>query len=326
MKKKLIYLLIVIPFILTGCFNKKSTVDKFIQKVSNAKKYYLTGNLEIINNENTYKYKVKVSYKAKDQYKVSMLNTTNDHEQIILRNKDSVYVVTPSLNKSFKFQSDWPYNNSGSYLLQSLVTDIKNTKKKKITKEKGYTVVIVDANYSNNKKLKNEKIYLKNNMVKKVEVMDKDENVKIKMEFKNIDFNPRFSKNYFELSNDLSNASTAPTSKEIDEITYPMYLPDNTYLASEDKVSTGDSERIILTFLGDKSFTVVEEPVTVSKELETINMNGEPEILLDTIGSLSDNTVTWISNGVEYYATSKTMKETELLEVVNSMSTIPVSK
>ena len=29
-------------------------------------------------------------------------------------------MVTPSLNKSFKFQSDWPYNNSQVYLINSI--------------------------------------------------------------------------------------------------------------------------------------------------------------------------------------------------------------
>ena len=36
-----------------------------------------------------------------------------------------VRVLTPSLNKSFKFQSDWPYNNSQVYLLQTLLSDIQ---------------------------------------------------------------------------------------------------------------------------------------------------------------------------------------------------------
>jgi len=38
--------------------------------------------------------------------RVSLKNKTNNHEQIILKNSDGVYVLTPSLNKSFKFQSD----------------------------------------------------------------------------------------------------------------------------------------------------------------------------------------------------------------------------
>ena len=82
----------------------------------------------MINNESSYKYDVKSIYKESNHFKVELTNKTNDNKQIILRNKDGVYVVTPSLKKSFKFQSDWPYNNSQIYLLQSIVQDIKNDK------------------------------------------------------------------------------------------------------------------------------------------------------------------------------------------------------
>ena len=116
--KKRVLILLCGCFLLTGCFGKSSnSVDKFIKKVNKAKNYYLTGNLQIINNEDTYNYDVKVSYKKDDYFKVSLINKTNDHEQIILKNDEGVYVLTPSLNKSFKFHSEWPYNNSQSYLL-----------------------------------------------------------------------------------------------------------------------------------------------------------------------------------------------------------------
>ena len=321
MKKKILYLLLI-PFLITGCFNKGGDTNKFINKVNKSKQYYLTGNLEIVNNENTYKYKVKVSYKYKNQYKVDMINKVNDHQQIILRNKTSVYVITPSLHKSFKFQSDWPYNNSQSYLLQNLVNDIKNDKKKKIKTKDGYTIVEIKPNYLNNKNFDKEKIYLKSGMVKKVEVIDKDKTVKLKMTFDNIDFSPKFSKDYFKLNKNLGNAKTMQTSKEINEVTYPMYLPNNTHLSTEDKIN----DRVILNFLGDKSFTLIEQPVKVSKEFETINVDGDPELLLDTIGVFNEKEIKWISNGAEYYATSKDMSEKEMLRVVNSISSIPVSK
>ena len=81
-------------------------------------------NIRIVNNEDIYTYDVKVSYAKKDNYKVELVNTINNHEQIILRNGDGVYVVTPRINKSFKFQSDWPYNNSQVYLLSSLIDEL----------------------------------------------------------------------------------------------------------------------------------------------------------------------------------------------------------
>ncbi len=52
-----------------------------------------------------------------------------DQSQIILRNEEGVFVLTPALNKSFRFQSDWPQNSSQAYLYESLVRDILQDKK-----------------------------------------------------------------------------------------------------------------------------------------------------------------------------------------------------
>ena len=325
MKKKIIGILIMVCLFLTGCFGKKDNTSNFLKKMKKMKNYYLTGTLEIVNNEDIYSYKVKVSYKDKDLYKVNMINKTNDHEQIILKNDDGVYVLTPSLNKSFKFQSEWPYNNSQSYLLQSIVNDIESDKNKKVTNKGKQTIITTKTNYMNNPKIKTQKIYLEDSLPKKVEVYDKDGNIIIKMKFDNIDLKPKFDKDYFKIKSNTS-SKNIETNKQIEDIAYPMNMPNNTYLASEDKVNVTDGERVILTFLGEKPFTVIEETTTVSKELETIDMYGEPELLIDTVGALSDNGVTWISNGVEYYATSSVMSEVELLDVIKSMSTIPVSK
>ena len=79
--------------------------------------------MSIVSNEDTFTYKVEASKSKEGYYKVSLINQTNNHEQVILKNKDGVYVVTPDLNKSFKFQSDWPNNGSQSYLLDVLLND-----------------------------------------------------------------------------------------------------------------------------------------------------------------------------------------------------------
>ena len=39
-----------------------------------------------------------------------------DQSQIILRNEEGVFVLTPALNKSFRFQSDWPQNSSRLFI------------------------------------------------------------------------------------------------------------------------------------------------------------------------------------------------------------------
>ena len=124
---KLLLVLVVGIICFTGCgSNKKDIVNELIKKLEKIDGYHITGVLEVTNNESIYKYDISVSYEEKDNYKVDLKNQTNDHEQIILKNSSGVYVLTPSLNKSFKFQSEWPYNNSQSYLYQSLISDIKN--------------------------------------------------------------------------------------------------------------------------------------------------------------------------------------------------------
>ena len=72
--------------------------------------YELTGEMVIVSNEDEFTYNIKVGVDNKTNYKVSLVNTINNHEQVILKNSEGVYVVTPNLNKSFKFMSEWPSN------------------------------------------------------------------------------------------------------------------------------------------------------------------------------------------------------------------------
>jgi len=96
MKKILSFLVLMCMIIVAGCTstNSDGVIDKLIKKLENSKSYYIEGSMEIINNEDTYTYDVNVSYKDGDYYKVSLVNNLNNHEQVILRNEDGVYVVT----------------------------------------------------------------------------------------------------------------------------------------------------------------------------------------------------------------------------------------
>lgn len=194
--------MIIGVFAISGCGkNSESDVIKDLtKKINDSKAYYVDGTLEIVNNEDVYTYNVNVSYKEKDNYKVSLVNTVNNHEQIILRNSDGVYVVTPRINKSFKFQSDWPYNNSQVYLLGPLLDDITNDANRTFEKVNDGSKIIVAANYPNNSKLVKQEILLdKSNNIKKVTVFDNNGTAQITMKFNKIDLNSKFNDNYFDL-------------------------------------------------------------------------------------------------------------------------------
>jgi len=316
-------------FLMTGCFGrgKKDVIKELEKKVDGLNSYYIKGELEIINNEDNYTYDVEVSYKKEDNFKVDLINKTNNHEQIILKNSEGVYLLTPSLNKSFKFQSDWPYNNSQIYLLQTLIKDIKNDEEKTIEEtENGYKIT-TNVNYANNRNLTKQYIYTdKNANITSVEIVNNNNIIKMKMKFTKIDLGATYKDDYFDLNKNMKNVETESTIKTIEDIIYPMYMPENTYLKSQDTINLDDGERVILTFAGEKPFTLIEQTVSVTDDYEMTMVYGDPEILLDTIGSITDNSVSFISNGIEYYAVSEVLDQKQLLEVVNSISVLPVGK
>ena len=341
MKKIFLGIFLCLIF-LTGC-GKKSEGDvlkSYTSAVEKAKSYYLNGKMELVNNEDVYTYDISVSYEADDNYKIELVNTVNNHEQVILRNSEGVYVVTPSLNKSFKFQSDWPYNNSQVYLLSSLLDDINNDEERVFETKDDEYVFTTRVNYPNSPKLEKQKIYFNaNNLPTRVEVLDKDGNVEIKMVFNKIDLKADFNDTYFDLSsildtevkeeNNEEQQNTETETKEtatIDDIIYPMYLPTNTYLANQEKVKVDNGERLILTFAGDSSFVLVEETVSITNSPEIIPTYGEVELIGASLAVINDNSANWFSNGIEYYVVSDTMDSSEILEVAKSISVLPVGK
>ena len=396
MKKLFLVVAIIATICLTGCgkVGDKEIKDNFIKEIEGLKAYYMEGTLKLTNNDDNYEYDVEVSYQKDDNYKVSLVNKANDYEQIILKNKEGVYVITPSLNKSFKFQSDWPNNNSQSYLLTSVAKDLKDDSAYKFTqKDKDY-VFTTKTNYPNNPKYVKQNIILdKNFNLKKVEVQDEQDVTYIEFTVKSIDKKANFNENEFSLeeitkdfevqedseknknnqnesqnsttnenyqenetnnnnannqnnstttqdnetnkeleksdntnettnNNSQNNESNITETSKVDENVFPLYLPSNTSLSDKEVIETSNGERVIMTFSGDNPFILVQETVKPSKELEIIPTYGEPFMLIDTVGSLTDTSYTWTSNGVEYYIVSDQMEQTELLEVAKSINVV----
>ena len=200
--KKVLLVFFFSIFLLSGCgkYGEEDVIKDFSKKVEDAKAYYVEGNLELVNNDDVYHYDVEVAFKKDNYYRVSLTNTANDHTQVILKNDDGVYVVTPSLNKSFKFQSDWPYSNSQIYLLEAIVNDIKDDKERSFKETKNGYMFTTAVNYPNNRNLIKQKIELSSKLkLKKVQVYNSDSVICMTMEFKDIDYSPTFKKNYFSL-------------------------------------------------------------------------------------------------------------------------------
>lgn len=351
MKKVFLVLMMVCCCFITGCFgNNSSNVLKDItKKYDSLKAYELTGDLEIVNNDDVYNYDVKVIYQKKDKYYVSLKNRSNGHEQIILKNEEGVYVLTPSLNKSFKFQSDWPYNNSQVYLIQSILDDILDDDERSLVENENGYIFTTDVNYPNNRKLVKQIVTFDTKLnLKKVSVVDENDISQMTMTFATIDLNPTVSSDAFDLNkimgttenntntdnsgntdsnstdeNNNEGTNNTQTTSTLEDIVYPLYIPTGTVLASEEKINKTDGERVIMTFEGEKPFLLVEETSSIEEEFSIIPTYGEPYLLIDTVGALTDSSISWSSNGVDYYLVSDAMSQDELLDIARSVNVIP---
>lgn len=338
MKKILLTIMLITSiFIFTGCGKKseQELKNNFIKEVEKLKSYYLEGTMSLMNNDDIYNYDVKVSYTKEDKYKVSLTNKNNNYEQIILKNEDGVYVITPSLNKSFKFQSNWPNNNSQSYLLDSIAKDLKNDTNYQFELKNEEYIYKIEANYPNNPNIKTQNIILdKDANLKKVEVQDKNGISYITFELTKLDKNPTFNNDYYQIetiTKDLDKAKEQDNQTEkneeqtstIDETLFPLYIPTNTKLTNREVINIEGGERVIMTFSGDNPFMLVQETVQKEDELTIIPTYGEPYLLVDTVGSLTDVSYTWTSNGIEYYIVSDVLNQTEILEIAKSINVVP---
>ena len=206
--KKIIGLTLAILLLVTGCGEKsgEDVVKSVSDKVSEASSYNLKGNMEIYADEETFTYSIEVDFLKDNFYKVKMVNQTNNHEQIILRNSDAVYVITPSLNKSFKFQSEWPENSSQAYILASILSDINNDSNKTIEEVDGSYVVKSVVNYPNNPDLTYQKTTMdKDGNLKKNEIYNNKDELKMKVTFTSIDYKASLKEDDFLLEEYITN-------------------------------------------------------------------------------------------------------------------------
>ncbi|MGC5325324.1 LolA family protein, partial [Brevibacillus sp. SYSU BS000544] len=175
-----IVLLLVFSVFAGGCFGQKTpedvvedlggTLDKITGYKTNAVLTLKTGSTP-------QQYDVQVWYAKPTNYRVALTSKQRNITQIILRNDEGVFVLTPHLNKSFRFQSGWPENNGPLYLYETLVRSIVDDAERQLKMDNKQYLFEVKANYSGNRSLTKQKIWLTEDFKPtKAEIMDSNMN------------------------------------------------------------------------------------------------------------------------------------------------------
>lgn len=319
----------MVVFLLAACGSKSKddVVKELNGKLNDLSGYKVDAKMTLKMGADSQVYNVEIWHKDPTFYRVNLKNAEKDQSQMILRNKEGVFVLTPALRKSFKFQSDWPQNSSQAYLYESLIKDIVSDKEAKFTTTKEHYVFETKTRYQNNSMLPIQEIKLNKEDLSPavVKVMDPDRNALVTVEFSKVKFNASFDDSDFDMQKNMTRADlNLPVMADSKDTTFTVKYPtadlNGTKLVDEKEVKLENGKRVVLTYDGEKTFTLVQEKVTV-KEASTspTYVDGDLVDLGVTIGAVSDGSITWTMDGVDYMIASNDLSEEELVEIARTV-------
>lgn len=327
----LVMLMLIVSVMLTACGEKseESVIKNLEKKLGDVSGYKAKAEMKMKTGQEEQVYQVNVWFKKDNYYRVALENEHNEEGQVILKNEEGVFVLTPALNKSFKFQTDWPENSSQPYLYQSLVNDVLSDSDAQLTQDDNYYVFSTKTNYQGNNHLPFQEIYFdkKTYLPTLVKVMDKEHDVLIEVTFSNVDINPSFADNDFNKDAILENVlASLPVQGQEEQQGFSIMYPLTTLgaqLEEKKEVPLDDSDRVIMTFKGDKNFTLIQEKAhTMTTSSLNEQKSGDPIYLGSSVAALSENRIEWSRNGVEFHLASEDMTVEELIEVANSIEEV----
>ena len=79
-------------------------------------------------------------------------------------------------------------------------------------------------------------------------------------------------------------------------------------------------ERVVLTFEGDKAYTLMQQPASAGDSVLPVFAPGDLADLGFTIGAITDNSISWEKDGVSFFIASTKLTREEMMEVASSMS------
>ena len=325
--------IVMVILVLSACGQKsqEDVVQLLTKKVESMKSYKVNAKMTLKMGDNPQVYDVEVWYKNPDFYRVKLKNQNKEQNQMILRNKEGVYVLTPALKKSFHFQSDWPKNSSQAYLYESIVKDILSDNKATFKATENQYIFETKTRYQNSKMLPYQEVTLNKKDLSpvSVKIMDPDRNVLVTVDFSKMTFDSSFDGDAFDMKKNMTGAQLEiPVMAELEEKEFSLKLPAETEgveLVDQKEIATEDGKRYVLTYEGDRSFTLIAEKTEVVETSTSVatKLLGDPVDLGFTIGAITDRSISWTYEGVDYMIASQNLTQEEMAEIARSVQANP---
>lgn len=287
--------------------------------------YHMELTMDMENGDDTRNYFITTDYQKKedgDNYRVAIKDTNVKQEQIILKNKEGVFVLTPALNQVYKFNSGWPTNSPKPYLYQNMLKGFEE--KHELKKVDDGFVLSNTISYKNNPTwVKQDAKFTSELAPQYINIYNDKNEAIVKINFSKVDFAPKFEDEYFAVKSNMeiarSNLSETTMSGEIEFPLYPTAANMSATMKEETTSNIEGTEVVILVYEGKDEFTVVESIIEANSEMVISEIDGELESVLTGVAYSQNNYLIYVENNVKYSVYSKALTTAQKIEVVEGM-------
>lgn len=344
---------------LAGCGRKDAgEVAEELQKVAEEMTGYQgKGTMTLHTSREPQSYSVEIWHQAPHYYRVALTNAGKDVTQIVLKNDDGVFVLTPHLNKSFRFQSTWPERHGQIYMFHTLAESILQDPNRQFVEEDDAYVFDVVSNLQN-RSLKRQRIWLDKDTYAPIRAQAMDENARVllDMQFESFRFNPRFDDDSFDMERNMTSFQLGMFTAAVEDeswaasggfsaagdageavgtgagpgtdasgsfgILYPAYLPEGVSLKDVSEIRSGDDRGVLLRYGGTHPFTLTE----IRPKDRAVSAAAGTVVDLDlgyAVGVLLEGdgwqTLSWIHDGIEFRLSSASLPYDEMVKIAQSL-------
>ncbi|QQE78619.1 outer membrane lipoprotein carrier protein LolA [Alicyclobacillus sp. SO9] len=287
--------------------------------------YKTTATMTVQMDHSSQTYYIETWYESPDVYRISLGESPDKINQVIVKNKNGMFIVSPSLQKVFRFNGNWAQNQGHIYLYTQILQQLSSGDKVTVKKKNGLYQFDMPVSPANDVVTKEHvQLDAKTLNPKKVVLYDAENQAVVTIDFKKFESPAKFQTADFNPQK-IAEGSGAKTT--LASMSQPFGYLEPTITGLGDKLSDMQevsTDDYLLRYTGQHAFTLSEfRPTPGVAGIaggELVDMFGVPAIYN---GTEQAHQLMWIHNGVEFALTSDKLSMDQMKHIaITTLGTV----
>ncbi|GGJ04010.1 sporulation protein YdcC [Alicyclobacillus cellulosilyticus] len=265
-------------------------------------------------------YYIETWYEGPDTYRIALGDANKNINQVIVRNPSGMFIVSPALQKVFRFNGNWAQNQGHIYLYDQILAQIIQDANVKVGKNQGLYTFDLPISPANDVVVREHVVLdAKTLHPKQVVLYDKDGKAVVTIQFQKFETGVQFAPDAF---NPHQIAAQKPAQQTMAaDMQFGYVEPDETFGARQTIAYPEEADQYLLRYSGAHGFTLQESRpapgVFGFPSAQLVDLYGVPAVYTGTPASHAHELI-WINNGIEYDLASSDLTLGQMKEVALS--------